>query len=82
MEKWHGSVEWRGPNTTGRGKTIVASKEGKRRYQRLRRAIVRDNARLLASYTPAARRAAIAVLGQLARRAGSSAGLVRELDHG
>ena len=68
----HGLVEWSRPEHDRRGKQIVASPEGRRRYQRLRRAIVRDNARLLASYTPAARRAAIAVLRQLALRAGGA----------
>jgi hypothetical protein len=48
---------------------IVASAEGKRRYEQLRRAIVRENARLLASYPPAQRRAAIKLLRQLVDRA-------------
>ncbi len=64
-----GLVEWSRPEHDRRAKKIVASREGKRRYERHRRAIVRTNARLLASYTPAARRAAIAVLRQLADRA-------------
>jgi DNA-binding MarR family transcriptional regulator len=65
-----GLVEWSRSEHDRRAKQIVASPEGRRRYERHRRAIVRDNARLLASYTPAARHAAIAVLRQLAHRAG------------
>jgi len=38
-------------------------------YERLRRAIVRENARLLGSYPPAARQAAIKILRQLVDRA-------------
>lgn len=67
-----GLVEWSRPEHDRRAKQIVASREGRRRYERHRRAIVRDNARLLASYTPAARQAAIGVLRQLAHRAGDS----------
>lgn len=69
----HGLVEWSHPEHDLRAKQIVASPEGRRRYGRLRRAIVRDNARLLASYTPAARRAVITALRQLTRRASSAA---------
>jgi DNA-binding MarR family transcriptional regulator len=65
----HGLVEWSRPPHDRRAKAIVASPEGRRRYQRLRRAIVRHNARLLASYPRAARRAATAILLQLAQRA-------------
>ena len=68
----HGLVEWSRPEHDLRAKQIVASPEGRRRYERLRRAIVRDNARLLASYTPAARRAIITALRQLAHRAGGA----------
>jgi DNA-binding MarR family transcriptional regulator len=68
----HGLVEWSRPEHDLRAKQIVASAEGRRRYERLRRAIVRDNARLLASYTPAARRAIITALRQLAHRAGGA----------
>ncbi len=64
-----GLVEWSRPAQDRRAKRIVASPEGRRRYQRLRRAIVKDNVRLLASYTPAARRAVITALRQLAQRA-------------
>ena len=69
----HGLVEWSRPAHDLRAKQIVASAEGKRRYERLRRSIVRDNERLLASYTPTARRAAITVLRDLVERAGGSA---------
>jgi DNA-binding MarR family transcriptional regulator len=65
----HGLVEWSRPDNDRRAMWIVASAEGTRRYQRLRRAIVRENARLLASYAPAARRAVIKVLWQLVERA-------------
>ncbi len=68
MTKW-GLVEWSRPDQDRRAKQIVASPEGRRRYERLRRAIVRDNVRLLASYTPAARRAVITALRELAQRA-------------
>jgi hypothetical protein len=59
---------------------IVASADGKRRYERLRRALVRENARLLGSYTPAARRGAIRILRDLVARAegGRAARPVRE----
>jgi len=66
--KRHGLVEWSRPRHDRRAMWIVASAEGKRRYDRLRRALVRENARLLASYAPAARRAAIALLRQLVDR--------------
>jgi len=67
-----GLVAWSRPEHDRRGKHIVASPEGRRRYERLRRGIVRDNARLLASYSPAARQAAITILRQLAHRAGGA----------
>ncbi len=66
----HGLVRWSRPEHDRRAKRIVASPEGRRRYERLRRAVVRDNARLLASYAPAGRRAVITALRQLAHRAG------------
>jgi len=69
----HALVEWSRPEHDRRAKQIVASAEGKRRYQRLRRAIVQDNARLLASYPPEARQAAITILRQLAERASGAA---------
>jgi MarR family transcriptional regulator, 2-MHQ and catechol-resistance regulon repressor len=65
----HGLVEWSRPAHDRRAKEIVASPEGRRRYERLRRAIVRHNAGLLASYPRAARQAATAILWQLAQRA-------------
>lgn len=68
----HSLVEWSRPEHDRRAKQIAASSEGRRRFDRLRRAIVRDNARLLASYSPAARKAAITILQQLANRAGRS----------
>jgi DNA-binding MarR family transcriptional regulator len=66
-------VEWSEPEHDRRTMWIVASTEGKRRYEQLRRSIVRENARLLASYSPAARRSAIDILRQLAERAGGTA---------
>jgi DNA-binding MarR family transcriptional regulator len=68
----HGLVEWSRPEHDLRAKEIVASAEGRRRYERLRRAIVRDNERLLASYTPLERRAVITALRQLTHRAGGA----------
>lgn len=62
-------VEWTRPERDRRAMWIVASAQGRRRYERLRRAIMRENGRLLASYAPAARRAAIDILRQLVRRA-------------
>jgi DNA-binding MarR family transcriptional regulator len=69
----HGLVEWSRPEHDRRAKEIVASGEGKRRYERLRRAIVEDNAKLLTSYSPSERRAAITILRQLADRAAGAA---------
>ena len=68
----HGLVEWSRPEHDRRAKAIVASADGRHRYQRLRRAVVRNNASLLATYPPAARQAAIAILRQLAERANSA----------
>ncbi|HEY7682048.1 MAG TPA: MarR family winged helix-turn-helix transcriptional regulator [Gemmatimonadales bacterium] len=65
----HGLVEWSRPAHDRRAKLIVASPEGRRRYGRLRRAILRDNARLLATYPPPARQAAISILRELVHRA-------------
>jgi DNA-binding MarR family transcriptional regulator len=62
-----GLIEWSRPDHDRRAKHIVASTEGRRRYEHLRRALVRNNARLLASYSAMERRAAIAVLRQLAQ---------------
>jgi len=67
--KRNGLVEWSRPEHDRRAMWIVASAEGKQRYERLRRAIIRENARLLESYAPAARRGAIDVLRDLVRRA-------------
>ena len=67
--KRHGLVEWSRPRHDRRAMWIVASAEGRLRYERLRRAQERENARLLASYAPAARRAAITLLRQLVDRA-------------
>lgn len=69
----HDLVRWSRPAHDRRAKRIVASPEGKRRLGRLRRAIVADNARLLASYPPAARQAVIAALLQLAQRSSGAA---------
>jgi len=67
--KRRGLVEWSRPEHDRRAMWIVPSAEGKRRYERLRRAIVRENARLLASYPPPGRRAALKILRQLVDRA-------------
>jgi len=67
--KRHGLVEWSRPQHDRRAMWIVASAAGKQRYERLRRALVRENAQLLASYAPGARRAAITLLRQLVDRA-------------
>jgi DNA-binding MarR family transcriptional regulator len=68
MER-HRLVEWSRPAHDRRAKVIVASREGKRRYQRLRSSITRANARLLKAYSPAQRRAVISMLERLTRRA-------------
>jgi MarR family transcriptional regulator, 2-MHQ and catechol-resistance regulon repressor len=65
----HGLVEQSRREDDRRSIRIVASADGKRRYTRLRHAIVRENEKLLATYAPAARRAAIDLLRQLAERA-------------
>lgn len=67
--KRHGLVEWSRPQHDRRAMWIVASAVGKQRYERLRRALVRENAQLLTSYAPAARRAAITLLRELVDRA-------------
>jgi DNA-binding MarR family transcriptional regulator len=69
----HGLVESSHPEHDKRAKHIIASSDGRRRYAHHRRAIERENARLLASYTPAARRAVINALRQLTRHAGGAA---------
>ena len=68
MER-NGLVEWSRPAHDLRAKVIVASREGKRRYGRLRTSIVRANARLLKAYSAAERRAVITALERLTRRA-------------
>lgn len=67
--KRHGLVEWSHPAEDRRAIAIIATAEGRQRYERLRKAIVRENTRLLASYAPSARRVAIAILEQLILRA-------------
>jgi DNA-binding MarR family transcriptional regulator len=67
--KRHGLVDWSQREEDRRAKSIVATPEGKQRYERLRRAIVKENAKLLVPYSPAERRAALAILWQLVRRA-------------
>ena len=68
MER-NGLVEWTRPAHDKRSMWIVASAEGKRRYHQHRRAIERDNARFLRTYSAAERRAAIRILRQLVERA-------------
>jgi len=73
--KRRGLVEWSRSPDDARAMAIAATGDGRGRYRRLRAAIVRDNARLLADYTPAERRAIVAALRQLAgRRRASRAG--------
>jgi DNA-binding MarR family transcriptional regulator len=62
-------VDWSRTEEDRRAMRIVASSDGKRRYERFRRAIVRENARLLASYSAASRKAAISILRDLTDRA-------------
>ncbi|HEU5219583.1 MAG TPA: hypothetical protein VFU23_13065, partial [Gemmatimonadales bacterium] len=68
MER-NGLVQWSRPAHDLRAKVIVASQEGRRRYQRLRTSITRANARLLKAYRPAERRAVITALERLTRQA-------------
>jgi DNA-binding MarR family transcriptional regulator len=63
-----GLVAWSRAPDDARVKAIVATAEGRRRYVRLRDAIIADNARLLAAYTPGQRRAIVSSLRQLAER--------------
>ena len=65
----HGLVEWSRIERDRRELRIVASVEGRRRYARHRRAIERENARLLASYSPSGQRAIITALRRLTERA-------------
>lgn len=74
MER-RGLIEWSRPEHDRRGKQIVASREGARRYQRLRNAIIRENARLLASYSASERRAIVSALSRLAGRVQEAQGL-------
>lgn len=67
-----GLVSWSRTPEDRRGKLIVATPEGRRRYQRHRQAVVKDNVRLLATHPPAVRRALIDLLEQLTPRAGSA----------
>ena len=67
--KRRGLVEWSRPEHDRRAMWIVATAEGKRRLMRLRRAIVKENVKLLTGYSPAAREDAIRILGQLVERA-------------
>jgi DNA-binding MarR family transcriptional regulator len=64
----HGLIEWSRLESDRRAMRIVASTDGKRRYDGLRRAIVRENTRLLASYSATERRAAIEILRRLTDR--------------
>ena len=68
-----GLVDWSRAENDRRAKAIVATKEGRRRYRRLRRALVRDNERLLSAYAAAERRAFVRLLWQLAERGKQSA---------
>ena len=62
-------IEITRPDHDQREKRIVASREGRKRYTRMRAAIVKQNEQLLAGYSAAGRRAAIKALRQLAERA-------------
>ena len=67
MEK-AGLIEWSRQEDDLRAKRIVASRSGRTKYQRLRRAIIASNARWLANYSPRERRAIIRALNELATR--------------
>ena len=64
-----GLIEVSRPVGDQREKHIAASREGRRRYSKMRAAIVRQNVQLFADYSPAARKAVITALRQLAERA-------------
>jgi DNA-binding MarR family transcriptional regulator len=66
-----GLISWSRKAEDRRAKVIIPTPEGRGRYLRLRRAVERDNARLLASYPPRVRRALIDLLSQLAEQAES-----------
>jgi DNA-binding MarR family transcriptional regulator len=68
-----GLVELTRPDHDRRSIWIEASAEGRRRYRHHRQSIERDNARSLASYSLAERRAAIRILRQLVERAAARA---------
>ncbi len=70
--KRRGFVEWSRSPEDARAKPIAATADGRRRYRRLRAAIVRHNRQLLAAYAPAERRAIVSSLRQLAEQAGAS----------
>src|SRR2546425_5836019 len=57
--KRRGPVEWSRPEHDRRAMWIVAPAEGKRRYERLPRAILGENPRLPTAYPPAAPRAPV-----------------------
>jgi DNA-binding MarR family transcriptional regulator len=65
-------IEWSRPEYDQREKHIMASREGKKRYTRMRAAIVRQNEQLLAEYSSAGRKAVIKALRQLAYTAHSN----------
>ena len=67
-----GLVKWSTLPDDRRTKQVVASAEGARRYKQLRTAIIRQNARLLATYSSGARRAIIATFQRLTGRGNSS----------
>src|SRR5262245_7387455 len=65
--KRNGLVTWSRPEHDRRAKRIAASAKGTRLYARHRAAIVSDNARLLAFYSPSGRRAIVSALRKLAK---------------
>jgi MarR family transcriptional regulator, 2-MHQ and catechol-resistance regulon repressor len=66
-----GLVKWSRAGHDRRTKNIVASSEGTRRYLQFRRAIIRDNERMLVSYKASHRRSVIAALWDLTAIASS-----------
>jgi DNA-binding MarR family transcriptional regulator len=63
-----GLIQWSRPDHDRRAKLIVASHDGRAKYQRLRRSIVAANGRWLKRYSPRERRAIIRALSELADR--------------
>jgi DNA-binding MarR family transcriptional regulator len=63
-----GLIAFTRPDHDRRAKQLVASTEGRKRYRRLRHAIVRANAALLKTYRPRERSAVIRALNELADR--------------